>query len=109
AITGMSAAWTASGAPITWGDDVLSVVMGTLDRDQMVAAMQAADALVVMKVGRNLPKVRAALEASGKSDRAVVVQYASLPDQSVTPLSEIDGDSLPYFSIILVHGQGRRP
>lgn len=109
AITGMSAAWTASGAPITWGDDVLSVVMGTLDRDQMVAAMQAADALVVMKVGRNLPKVRAALEASGKSDRAVVVQYASLPDQSVTPLSKIDGDSLPYFSIILVHGQGRRP
>lgn len=27
AITGMSAAWTASGAPITWGDDILSTVM----------------------------------------------------------------------------------
>ena len=25
AITGMSAAWTATGLPVTWGDDVLSV------------------------------------------------------------------------------------
>ncbi|MEM1072839.1 MAG: precorrin-2 C(20)-methyltransferase [Pseudomonadota bacterium] len=109
AITGMSAAWTASGAPITWGDDVLSTVMGTLEENALAHAMSCADALVVMKIGRNLPKVRRALEACGKADRAVLVQYASMKGQEISKLSEFDGESLPYFSIVLVHGQGRRP
>lgn len=109
AITGMSAAWTASGAPITWGDDILSAVMGTLDEATLTRAMADADALVVMKIGRNLPKVRRALEASGKAARAVLVEYASMDGQTVRPLSGVTEDNLPYFSIIVVHGQGRRP
>ena len=109
AITGMSAAWTASGAPITWGDDILSIVMGTLDEATLTNAMTRADALVVMKIGRNLPKVRRALKAAGKAHRAVLVEYASMEGQTVRPLSEFDGETLPYFSIIVVHGQGRRP
>jgi precorrin-2/cobalt-factor-2 C20-methyltransferase len=109
AITGMSAAWNASGAPITWGDDILSTVMGTLDEATLTDAMTRADALVVMKIGRNLPKVRRALANAGKSDRAVLVEYASMEGQTVRPLSEFTSETLPYFSIILVHGQGRRP
>ena len=61
AITGMSGAWTASRLPITWGDDVMTVLMGTLPDDTLVRHMTGSDALVVMKVGRNFPKVRAAL------------------------------------------------
>ncbi len=109
AITGMSAAWTASGTPITWGDDVLTTVMGTLDEHALTHAMAQADALVVMKIGRNLPKVRRALEASGKADRAVLVEFASMEGQRVRPLSEVGCEPMPYFSIIVVHGQGRRP
>ena len=109
AITGMSAAWTATGAPITWGDDVLSVVMGTLGEDALADAMTRADALVVMKIGRNLAKVRRALATAGKAGRAVLVQYAAMEGESVCALSDYDGDTLPYFSIIVVHGQGRRP
>ncbi|MFD1160185.1 precorrin-2 C(20)-methyltransferase [Roseovarius aestuarii] len=109
AITGMSAAWTATGAPITWGDDILSTVMGTLEEEALTSAMKAADALIVMKIGRNLPKVRRALAASGKADRAVLVEYASMSDQTIRPLAEVNGETLPYFSIIVVHGQGRRP
>ena len=109
AITGMSAAWTATGAPITWGDDVLSVVMGTLKEEALADAMGRADALVVMKIGRNLAKVRRALETAGKAERAVLVQYAAMAGQKVCSLADYDGDVLPYFSIIVVHGQGRRP
>jgi len=109
AITGMSAAWTATGQPITWGDDILSVVMGTLGEAELVTAMRAADALVVMKIGRNLPKVRRALEAAGKADRAFLVEYAAMPQERLRPLTEVDAAPLPYFSIIVVHGQGRRP
>ncbi|WP_424931061.1 precorrin-2 C(20)-methyltransferase [Amaricoccus macauensis] len=109
AITGMSAAWTATGRPMTWGDDVLSVVMGTLPETDLVRAMQNADALVVMKVGRNLPKIRAALCHAGRADQAVLVQYASMEGQTVTPLAEAEDGPAPYFSIVIVHGEGRRP
>ncbi|MEO0938837.1 MAG: precorrin-2 C(20)-methyltransferase [Pseudomonadota bacterium] len=109
AITGMSAAWTATGTPITWGDDVLTVLMGTLPEDDLAARMAGSDALVVMKIGRNIDKVRRALKASGKFDAAWLVEFASMPGQTVQKLSEAEGKVTPYFSIIVVHGQGRRP
>ncbi len=109
AITGMSAAWTATGRPVTWGDDVLTVLMGTLPQEELVSRMSATDALVVMKIGRNIDKVRAALKAAGRFDAAWLVEYASMPNQSVTRLCDADGKVTPYFSIIVVHGQGRRP
>ncbi|MEL6807476.1 MAG: precorrin-2 C(20)-methyltransferase [Pseudomonadota bacterium] len=109
AITGMSGAWTATGAPITWGDDILTVLMGTLDEDTLTRNMGNADALVVMKIGRNIDKVRRALRAAGRYDDAWLIEYATMPNQTVQKLAEAEGKVTPYFSIIVVHGQGRRP
>ena len=110
AITGMSAAWTATGAPITWGDDVLTVLMGTLSGDELARRMGDTDALVVMKIGRNLAKVRAALAEAGRADDAWFVENASMPAQTVQKLGDVPQDyKAPYFSIVIVHGQGRRP
>ncbi len=109
AITGMSGAWTATGAPITWGDDILTVLMGTLDADTLVRGMEQADALVVMKIGRNIDKVRDALKRAGKYDDSYLVEYATMAGQTVQRLAEAEGKVTPYFSIIVVHGQGRRP
>lgn len=108
-ITGMSGCWTASGTPITYGDDVLHVVPATLDEAQLCQAMQGADALVVMKLGRNLPKVRRALQTVGLAERAVYVEHGTMAQQQVMPLADKRDDDAPYFSMILVHGQGRRP
>ncbi|MFL4470423.1 precorrin-2 C(20)-methyltransferase [Tateyamaria armeniaca] len=109
AITGMSGAWTATGAPITWGDDILTVLMGTLDEDMLAKNMANADALVVMKIGRNIDKVRRALRTAGRYETAWLVEYATMPNQTVQKLSDAEGKVTPYFSIIVVHGQGRRP
>ncbi|WP_415921279.1 precorrin-2 C(20)-methyltransferase [Tateyamaria sp. SN6-1] len=109
AITGMSGAWTATGAPITWGDDILTVLMGTLDEDTLADRMMQADALVVMKIGRNIDKVRSALARAGKFEDAYLIEYAAMPKQTVQKLCEATGKITPYFSIIVVHGQGRRP
>lgn len=108
AITGMSGAYTATGQPITWGDDIMTVLMGTLDEATLADRMARADALVIMKVGRNLDKIRAALTAAGKADQAWIVEYATQAGQTVQKLADY-GDTAPYFSIILVHGEGRRP
>lgn len=109
AITGMSGAWTATGAPITWGDDILTVLMGTLPEDVLAQNMANADAIVVMKIGRNIDKVRRALKSAGRYEAAWLVEYATMPNQSVQRLAEAEGKVTPYFSIIVVHGQGRRP
>ena len=107
-ITGMSGCWTATGQPITWGDDVLTVAMATLPEDELTRRIKDTDALVVMKIGRNLPKLRRALEAAGKFDAAWLVEHGTMPKETVQKLSDVEG-ALPYFSIVLVHGQGRRP
>lgn len=109
AITGMSGAWTATGQPVTWGDDILTVLMGTLPEDMLTDAMQRSDAVVVMKIGRHFEKVKSALKQAGKFDAAWLVEYASMPNQTVQRLAEAGDKITPYFSIIVVHGQGRRP
>lgn len=108
-ITGMAGCWHATGTPITWGDDVLSVLMGTLPEADLVEHMQKADALAIMKTGRNLPKVRRALETAGRLDDAWLIERGTMPGQRVARLAEVDGADCPYFAIVLVHGQGRRP
>lgn len=107
-ITGMSGAWTASGAPITWGDDVLTVLMATLPEEDLVRRIRDTDALVVMKIGRHLGKLRRAVAAAGREEEAWLVEHAAMQDQRVTRLGEADVVT-PYFSILLIHGQGRRP
>ena len=108
-ITGMAGCWHATGAPITWGDDVMTVLMGTLPEAELVRHMQNADALVVMKTGRNLPRVRRALVAAGRLDDAWLVERGTMPGQRVVRLADAEAADCPYFAIVLVHGQGRRP
>lgn len=107
-ITGMAGAWNATGQPITWGDDVLTIAMATLPEEELVRRIRDTDALVVMKIGRNLAKLRRAVAAAGREHEAWLVEHAAMPDQRVTPLSEATSVT-PYFSILLIHGRGRRP
>jgi precorrin-2/cobalt-factor-2 C20-methyltransferase len=107
-ITGMSGCWTATDLPITWGDDVLTVAMATLPEDELVRRLKDTDAAVVMKIGRNLPKLKRALEAAGRLDDAWLVERGTMPKQTVQKLTDFAGET-PYFAICLLHGQGRRP
>lgn len=107
-ITGMSGCWTATDMPITWGDDVLTVAMATLPEDELTRRLKDTDAAVVMKIGRNLPKLKRALEAAGRLDDAWLVERGTMPKQTVQKLTDFAGDT-PYFAICLLHGRGRRP
>lgn len=109
AIPGMIGCWNALDTPFTWGDDVMTVLMGTLPEDDLISHMSRADALVVMKTGRNLPTVRRALAATGRLDDAWLVEKGTMPGQRIAKLGDVDDGDCPYFAIVLVHGQGRRP
>jgi precorrin-2/cobalt-factor-2 C20-methyltransferase len=108
-VTGMAGCWSVAGEPMTWGDDTMSVLPGTLTHEALVAKLLATDAAVIMKLGRNFAKVRAAVDEAGLLARAIYVERGTMADELVMPLAEkIDGKA-PYFSLILIPGQGRRP
>ncbi|CAN7620781.1 precorrin-2 C(20)-methyltransferase [Bosea sp. LjRoot90] len=107
-VTGMAGAWARAEAPISWGDDVMTVVPGTLAESELTRRLVDTDAAVIMKLGRNLPKVRRALQAAGLINRAIYVERATMAGQVVTRLADKGDDEAPYFSMILVPGEGRR-
>jgi precorrin-2/cobalt-factor-2 C20-methyltransferase len=108
-VTGMAGCWAVAGEPMTWGDDTLSVMPGTLPHARLVDRLRGVDAAVIMKLGRNFAKVRAAVDEAGLLPRALYVERGTMQGERVMPLAEkIDGDA-PYFSLILIPGQGRRP
>ncbi|MCY4304273.1 MAG: precorrin-2 C(20)-methyltransferase [Aestuariivita sp.] len=108
AVTGMSAAWTATEHPITWGSDVMSVLVGTMNEENLVQHMVRCDALVIMKVGRNLKKIVSALKTADRHKSAWLIEYASMAEQRTRHIDKVEDQVAPYFSIIVVHGQGRR-
>ena len=106
-ITSMSGCWAQARLPMTHGDDVLTVLPGTLDAEALAARLAGSDAAVIMKVGRNLPKVRAALASAGLADRALYAERGTMPDGRTMPFARMVDDRAPYFSLVLVPGRQR--
>ena len=89
-VTGVSGCSTRANLPLTWGDDTLSVLPGTLSEETLVDRLRRTDAAVIMKVGRNLGKVRRAVEAAGLLSRAVYVERGTMEDERILPLAECE-------------------
>src|SRR5437660_11167199 len=85
-VPGMSGCWSSVGAPIAQGDDVLSVLPGTLAEAELERRIADTDAVVIMKVGRHLPKVRRALARTGRLDRAIYVERGTMNGAKAMPL-----------------------
>ena len=107
-VTAMSGCWSQVGVPIVQGDDVLTVLPGTLSEFELTRRLADTDAAVVMKVGRNLPKIRRALADTGKLAGAVYVERGTMPGASAMRLAEKADDRAPYFALILVAGWRER-
>ena len=106
-ITAMSGCWAQARLPMTHGDDVLAVLPGTLDAATLTERLGTSDAAVIMKVGRNMPKIRAALHTTGRADRALYVERGTMPDGRMLPLAALGDERAPYFSLVLVPGRQR--
>ncbi len=106
-ITGMSGCWAQARLPMTHGDDILTVLPGTLDQASLAARLAASDASVIMKVGRNLGKIRAALGQAGLTDRALYVERGTMPGTRTVKLADMPDEPAPYFSLVLVAGRQR--
>jgi len=104
-ITSVSAASAALATPLVEGDDVLTVLPGTLGRDELTRRLSGTGAAAIMKISRSYVDVREALKESGRLPQAYYVERASGgAEQLIEPVGDVDPSAVPYMSIIIVPG-----
>jgi len=103
-ITSVSAASAALGTPLVEGEQVLTVLPGTMPTEELTRRLRDTDAAAIMKLGRTFPGVRKALADAGRLDDAYYVERASSTRERVLTAAEVDDAEVPYFSIALVPG-----
>jgi precorrin-2/cobalt-factor-2 C20-methyltransferase len=101
-VPSMVASAAVLGAPLVCRDEVLCVISGGLPEDEIARRLTEAGAAVIMKVGRNLAKVRRAVERAGLLEHAHYVERATMDAERVRPLADADAGSAPYFSMVVI-------
>jgi len=92
------------GAPLVYRNQTLSVLSGVMSAEELKSRLKGTEAAAIMKLGKNLDKVRNVLTELGLMDRALYIERATMQNQRIAPLAEVSGSDSPYFSLILVPG-----
>jgi precorrin-2/cobalt-factor-2 C20-methyltransferase len=106
-VSSLMACSAALSAPLSARNDVLTILPAPLDDTVLEARLLATDSAAIVKVGRHFERVRALLERLDLAEHAHYVERATMENQRVLPLLEVDETAVPYFSMILVHRRGR--
>lgn len=93
------------GAPLTYRNDVLSIMPATLDAETLRDRLAVADAAVIIKLGRHFAKVRDVLQSLGLFERALYIERATMRNQVIRPISEVEATAVPYWALILIPSQ----
>jgi precorrin-2/cobalt-factor-2 C20-methyltransferase len=93
------------GAPLVYRNQTLSILSGVMSAEELKTRLAGTEAAAIMKLGKNLDKVRDVLNELGLMDRALYIERATMQNQRIAPLIEVSGSDCPYFSIILVPGR----
>lgn len=107
-VTAMAGCWAAAGTPVTYGNDIFAVLPATLDMAQLTERLRATDAAVIMKLGRNFAKVKLAISNAGLIDRATYIEYGTMEAERIIRVKDKTDDDAPYFSLIIIAGDGRK-
>jgi precorrin-2/cobalt-factor-2 C20-methyltransferase len=100
-VTSVSACTGAAALPLAARNETVTILPGPLPDARLAERLRAADAVVIMKVGRHLPRLRALVAAEGYLARATYVERATLGTERIMPLSDAPEEA-PYFSMILI-------
>ncbi|MGQ4516412.1 precorrin-3B C(17)-methyltransferase [Streptomyces sp. DW26H14] len=101
-VTSVSAAAARLGTPLVEGEEVLTILPGTLPEEELAARLAASDSAVVMKLGRTFPAVRRAVERAGRLDDARYVERATMAGERTGQLADTDPGSVPYFAVTVL-------
>ena len=105
-VSSLMATAAAIGSPLASRNDVMTVMPGPIDEDLLERRLSQVESAAIIKVGRHLDKIRRVIDRLGLMEEARYISHATMDNQIVAPLSEIDLEKAPYFSMILVHKRG---
>ncbi len=108
-VTSVSAGSAVLGRPLVERDEVLTVLPGTLPPDVLAGHLAHTDSAAIMKLGRTFKNVRTALESVGRLDDAWYVERATTGRERTASLSEVDPDTVPYFSLAVLPSRVGQP
>ncbi len=108
-VTSLSAGCAVLGRPLVEGNEVLTVLPGTLAPATLAERIAGTDTAVVIKMGRTFPGVRDAFADAGRLADAWYVERATTTGQRIAPLADVDPASVPYFSLAVLPSPVRGP
>jgi precorrin-2 C20-methyltransferase/precorrin-3B C17-methyltransferase len=103
-VPAFAAATATVASPLVRQTDVLTILPGTLDEPELARRLADTDGAIIMKLGRTFPKVVSALRQAGRLEGALYVERASMPEERWLPVADVDPETVPYFSLIVVPG-----
>jgi precorrin-2/cobalt-factor-2 C20-methyltransferase len=101
-ITSFAGCAARAGLRLAQGDGVFSVIPGTLPEPELEQRLARGDATAIIKLGRNLGKVKRVLERLGRAQHATYFERGTTASERILPLSAKDDDERVYFSLIIV-------
>jgi precorrin-2 C20-methyltransferase/precorrin-3B C17-methyltransferase len=107
-VPAFAAATATVASPLVRQTDVLTILPGTLDEPELARRLADTDGAIIMKLGRTFPKVVSALRQAGRLEGALYVERASMPEERWLPVADVDPETVPYFSLIVVPGDTSR-
>ena len=100
-VSSLSGAAAAANLPLVTRNQGFSIIPATLSESVIKETIKKADAIAILKLGKNIIKIKRILSELGRFEQAVYVEFASTPDERVHMLQQAPDDA-PYFSLILV-------
>lgn len=104
-IMAMNGCWSQLPLPIVRNDQTLTIVPATLPLHTLLTKLNQGEAIVIMKIGRNLAKIRTALQQTHLLEKAIYIERGTQQQEHIIPLTQMHDEKAPYFSLILIAGQ----
>jgi precorrin-2/cobalt-factor-2 C20-methyltransferase len=106
-VSSLMACPVALGIPFTYYNDIMTVLPAPMPAEELITHLLKTDAAAIMKLGRHFTKVRDILHQLGLASRALYIERATMVQQRIVPLDEVDPNQVPYFSMIVIPTKNR--
>ena len=88
--------------PLSFGDDILTIIPSTADSDKIKNALKNSDVTVLMKVYKNFDQIVEILKNADMAEEAVLVSRCGLSGEKIIDnIEEHKFDKINYLSTIL--------
>lgn len=105
-VSSITAAGAAARVALADGDDAVAVLPARRALRDLAGLAGAFETLLLLKAGRHLGELAAALEVLGLAGRAWAVTDASRPGERVTPIAAAGVAPGGYFTTVIVRTRG---